>query len=92
MARKANVRVVAKDNYGHQDDRSFKMLLSAFRQAVNKSGILREYRLRESYESPAQKNRRKKKEKETTILKNQMRESFPESSKKKVVKKGNKNK
>ena len=81
MARKVNVRVQAKDSYGHQDERSFKILMSAFRQAVNKAVILREYRLREVYESPAQKNRRKRREKESTILKQQMRESFPETAK-----------
>jgi ribosomal protein S21 len=87
MARKANVRVQAKDSYGHQDERSFKILMSAFRQAVNKAGILREYRLRETYESPSEKNRRKRREKQSTILKQQMRESFPETAKKKAKKK-----
>jgi ribosomal protein S21 len=61
--------------------------MSAFRQAVNKAGILREYRLRETYESPSEKNRRKRREKQSTILKQQMRESFPETAKKKVKKK-----
>jgi len=87
MARKPNVRVVSKENYGHQDERSFKMLLSSFRQAVNKAGILREYRLREVYESPSAKKRREKREKESIILKHQMRESFPETNKKKAKKK-----
>ena len=82
MARKANVRVVARDvGYDDYRDRSFKALMSAFRQAVNKAGVLREYRLRESYESPSEKSRRKKREKEMIILKSQMRESFPVKNK-----------
>jgi ribosomal protein S21 len=91
MSRKANVRVVSKDN-GYEDNRekSFKSLLSAFRQAVNKAGILREYRLRETYESPSQKKRRKAREKEVTILKNQMRESFPVKKKEKPCPKNKK--
>jgi len=83
MARKAHDRVVSRDNgYDDHRDRSFKALMSAFRQAVNKAGILREYRLRETYESPSEKSRRKRREKEATILKSQMRESFPVKNKK----------
>ncbi len=92
--RKANVRVEARDisPYASFDERerNFRNLLSAFRQACNKAGIMKEIKKLEFYESPAQITRRKKREKEATLLKLKMKESFIEKSPKKKKKKDEK--
>jgi|APGre2960657373_1045057.scaffolds.fasta_scaffold01449_16 ribosomal protein S21 len=89
--RKANVRVEARDisSYASFDERerNFRNLLSTFRQACNKAGIMKEIKKLEFYESPAQITRRKKREKEANLLKLKMKESFIEKSSKKKKKK-----
>ncbi len=77
----ANVRVVAKHlSYNpsrDERDRNFKYLFTAFKRAVAQSGVLKEYKKHESYESPSQKKRRKRRESLIAVLKSKMRESFP---------------
>ena len=78
--RKENVRVEARDlpyNPTREErERNFKNLMSAFRQACNKAGIMKAIKKQEFYESKAQITRRKKREKEATMLKVKMKESF----------------
>lgn len=77
-----NVKVVAKNMSSSpsrdERDRNFKYLFTAFKRAVATSGVLKEFKKHESYESPSQKKRRKKRESMIAILKGKMRESFPE--------------
>ncbi len=81
--RKANVRVEARDlpyNASREErERNFKGLMSAFRQACNKAGIMKQIKKKEYYESPSILARRKKREKEATMLKLKLKELFPES-------------
>ena len=90
--RKANVRVEARDlgyNASFDEiDRNFRNLLAAFRQQCNKAGILKEIKKREYYETPSRVARRKKKEKETLLLKLKMREAFIEKPRPKRKKDG----
>lgn len=89
--RKANVKVEARDlspNASFDErDRNFRNLLSSFRQACNKAGIMKEIKRLEYYESKSQLERRKRREKEATLLKLKMKESFIEKSTKKKKKK-----
>lgn len=66
MKRKHLVRVELRDlspNASYEErDRAFKSMLSTFKKLVNDAGILTEYKLRQYYESPAEKRKRKKKE------------------------------
>jgi ribosomal protein S21 len=81
--RKANVKVEARDlSYNasrDERDRNFRNLMSAFRQACNKAGIMKSIKKLEFYESPSAIKRRKKREKMATILKVKMKESFPDN-------------
>jgi len=81
--RKANVRVEARDlpfNASREErERNFKGLMSTFRQACNKAGIMKQIKKKEYYESPSILARRKKREKEATILKLKLKELFPEA-------------
>ena len=81
--RKANVKVEARDlSYNasrDERDRNFRNLMSAFRQACNKAGIMKSIKKLEFYESPSTIKRRKKREKMATILKVKMKESFPDN-------------
>lgn len=85
--RKANVRVEARDlpyNPTREErDRNFRNLMSAFRQACNKAGIMKAIKKQEFYESKSQISRRKKREKEATMLKVKMKETFFEGGAKK---------
>ena len=56
------VKVVARENGNMDKDRAFKALLSAFKNQVNKAGILSECKKREFFESKGEKRRRKRKE------------------------------
>lgn len=81
----ANVKVVAK-HMGHnpsreERDRNFKSLFTAFKRAVAQSGVLKEYKKHENYESKGQKRRRKRRESMISILKAKMRESFVNTGK-----------
>lgn len=58
----ARVRVVAKDTGNMDKERAFRGLLNAFKNQVNKSGVLSEYKKREFFESKGEKRRRKRKE------------------------------
>jgi small subunit ribosomal protein S21 len=83
--RKCNIRVEAKDlsyNASRDEiDRNFKNLMAAFRQQVNKAGILKEIKKREFYETPSRVARKKRREKETMLLKLKMKEAFIETPK-----------
>ena len=76
----SNVRVVAKhlsQNPSRDErDRSFNILFRSFKRAVAQSGVLKDYKKHESYESKGQKTRRKLRESKIAILKSKMRESF----------------
>jgi ribosomal protein S21 len=92
MSRKANVRVEARDlgyNASQDElDRNFRNLMAAFRQQVNKAGILKEIKKREYYETPSRVARKKRKEKEVLLLKLKMKESFVERPRPKRKKDG----
>lgn len=81
----ANVKVVAKhlspNPSRDERDRNFKMLFTSFKRAVAQSGVLKEYKKHESYESKGQKRRRKLRESQIAILKSKMRESFFDNKK-----------
>lgn len=90
MRRKCNVRVEARELHPNasfeERDRNFRNLMSSFRQACNKAGIMKEIKRLEFYETGSQIRRRKKREKEVTLLKLRMKESFiekPDPKKKK---------
>jgi ribosomal protein S21 len=90
-----NVRVEARDMHPNasQDerDRNFKNLMSSFRQACNKAGIMKEIKRLEFYETKSQLKRKKLREKQANLLKLKMNESFierPKAVKKKKL--GNK--
>jgi len=78
----ANVKVVGKhlSNNPSRDerDRNFKSLFTAFKRAVAQSGVLKEYKKHETYESRGQKKRRKLRESMIALLKAKLRESFPD--------------
>ncbi len=88
--RKSNVRVEARDlpfNASRDEvSRNFKNLLMSFRQACNKAGIMKAIKKFEYYESKSQIKRRKEREKQATILKVKMKETFPETGTKTVNK------
>jgi len=78
--KKYNIRVEVK-NYGynnssHTSEKQFRILMSEFRKACHSSGIIKEMKKREYYESPSEKKRRLKKERELNLLKQKMKESF----------------
>jgi ribosomal protein S21 len=81
---RANVKVVAKPlSYNpsrEERDRNFKWLFTAFKRAVAQSGVLKDYKRHESYESKSQKKRRKKREAMIALLKSKMRESFVDNN------------
>ena len=89
--RKCNVRVEAREISPHagfdERDRNFRNLLSSFRQACNKAGIMKEFKRLEYYESKSQIERRKSREREATLLKVKLKESFVENGPKKKKKK-----
>ena len=89
--RKCNVKVEARDLSPNpsfdERERNFRNLLSSFRQACNKAGIMKEIKRLEYYESKIQMNRRKQREKDATILKLKLKESFIEKAPKKKKKK-----
>jgi ribosomal protein S21 len=77
--KKANVRVEVKNyNYsnGHTSEKQFRILMSEFRKACHSSGIIKEMKKREFYESPSEKKRRVKKEYVLNLFKQKMKESF----------------
>jgi ribosomal protein S21 len=92
---RVNVRVEARDLHPNasQDerDRNFKNLMSSFRQACNKAGIMKEIKRLEFYETKSQLKRKKLREKQANLLKLKMNETFierPKAVKKKTT--GNK--
>jgi ribosomal protein S21 len=89
--RKCNVKVEARDLSPNpsfdERERNFRNLLSSFRQACNKAGIMKEIKRLEYYESKSQMTRRKQREKDATLLKLKLKESFIEKAPKKKKKK-----
>ena len=61
-----NVRVIARDLGAKADrsdrDREFKKMLSIFRKAVTDNGCVALYKQKQTFESPGEKRRRKRKE------------------------------
>ena len=93
MSRRANVRVEARDMHPNasfdERDRNFRNLMSSFRQACNKAGIMRDVKRLEIYETKSQLRRKKQREKEVNLIKLKMTESFinrPRTPKKKKPK------
>lgn len=77
--KKANIRVEVKNfnyNSSHTSEKQFRILMSEFRKACHSSGIIKEMKKREYYESPSEKKRRLKKERELNLFKQKMKESF----------------
>lgn len=76
----ANVKVVAKhlphNPTKEERDRNFRSLFTAFKRGVAQSGVLKDYKRHETYESKGQKNRRRRRESKIAILRAKMRESF----------------
>jgi ribosomal protein S21 len=60
---------------------AFRKMFTAFKKQCTEAGILHQYKQHEYYESPGEKNRRKKRESEVQRLKNKLRENFPERRK-----------
>jgi ribosomal protein S21 len=90
MSRRVNVRVEARDLHPNasfeERDRNFRNLMSSFRQACNKAGIMKEIKKLEFYETKSQLRRKKLREKQANLLKLKMNESFidrPRAAKKK---------
>lgn len=93
--KKANIRVEVKNfnyNNSHTSEKQFRILMSEFRKACHSSGIIKEMKKREFYESPSEKKRRLEKEQELNLFKQKMKESFisnkTTSKKSKNTKKG----
>lgn len=63
MANRARVRVELKKKY-NDPHRNFKDMLQEFKRRVSNAGIMHEYKEHQFYESPSEKNRKKKKEAE----------------------------
>lgn len=61
------VRVELRHKHGEAND--FKGLLAAFKKEVGKCGVIQDYRLKQTYESPARKRRRKMRQSEVERLK-----------------------
>ena len=72
----SNVRVelkyVSQNASQEAKDRAFRNMMIAFKNQVNKLGILTEHKMKSTYESRSQKIRRKKKEAELRRLKESM--------------------
>lgn len=74
-------------NPSYQDRQfAFVKMFAVFKKKCAEAGILHQYKQHEFYESRGEKNRRKKREAESLLLKAKMRESFPERGKKKPKK------
>ena len=71
--KKANIRVEVKgsnySNSSHTTEKQFRILMSEFRKACHASGIIKEMKKREYYESPSEKKRRLKKEQQLNLFK-----------------------
>lgn len=95
MSRRINVRVEARDLHPNasfdERDRNFRNLMSNFRQACNKAGIMKEIKRLEYYETDSQLRRKKNREKQANLLKLKMTESFIEKPKVAKKKKPNNN-
>lgn len=77
------VKVESRQKGDYYDrDKDFKFLFRKFNKAVQEAGILQELKQREYYESPGRKARRKKKEKEMTILRAKLKDNFVGKGKK----------
>jgi small subunit ribosomal protein S21 len=63
MANRARVRVELKKKY-NDPHRNFKDMLQEFKRRVSNAGILHDYKEHQFYESPSEKNRKKRKEAE----------------------------
>jgi ribosomal protein S21 len=83
MAAKVYLRNVSYDATPQERWTAFKNMLMAFNKAVDESGIKKELKRREFYESPGEKKRRKRKEAANERWKAKLRETFPERKKKK---------
>jgi len=93
--KKANIRVEVKNfNYNNSNtsEKQFRILMSEFRKACHSSGIIKEMKKREYYESPSEKKRRLKKERELNLFKQKMKESFISNSSADKLKKTKKGK
>ena len=89
MKSKAKIRVELKQlkNASHMsDDEAFRILFAVFKKQVNESGILTDYKLRQSFESEGQKKRRKKREsaaqrRKDMYTKDKLKKYFPNKKK-----------
>ena len=81
MAAKVYLRDLPANASWQDREFAFNKMKSAFKKAVDDAGILRKCREREYYESPGEKRRRKKKESVQNVLKEKLRENFPERRK-----------
>lgn len=63
MANQVRVRVECKRKYS-DPHRNFKDMIQDFKRKVSNSGILHDYKEHQYYESPSEKNRKKRKESE----------------------------
>lgn len=61
MANQTRVRVELKKKYS-DPHRNFKDMLQEFKRRVSNAGILHDYKAHQVYESPSEKNRKKRKE------------------------------
>lgn len=68
-------RVEAKS---HNGESNIKGMIVALRKACSREGVMKDYRRHETYESPGEKRRRKKRESKINVLKEKMRQAFSE--------------
>lgn len=78
MGNIVQIRVELRNNPHSHDDREsgFVKMFKAFKRAVDASGIMHEYKERQTYESKSTKRRRKKRESQAYILKMKLRENL----------------
>lgn len=78
MACKVELRDLPPNATWQEKEIAFKKMFTIFKKQVAEAGIMQLYKKHESYESPGEKKRRKRKESANQRLKAKLRESFPE--------------
>jgi len=67
MANVVRVRIEVKRKY-NDPDKNLKDAIHALRKEIGKDGLLREYRERQTYQSPSEKNRRRRRSSAQKLL------------------------
>lgn len=75
-------RVRVEANPKDDPEVAFRRMFIAFKIACTDAGIMRTYKLHETYESRTKKKRRKQRESEIARMKNKLKENFLQQGKK----------